>query len=841
MPDSLPSSCVDADTASAYAEHRLSDEERLTIDAHIDGCSSCRELISMVAKLGWSQTATGQGQVRGVGEVLPRGTRVGPFEIDKPLDAGGMGLVYAAHDARLQRRVALKCVREQRGSSDQLLEEAKMMAQLSHPNVVPVFDVIEAHGQIFIAMELVVGSSVRQWLAAKPRTWKQVVDVFIAAGAGLAAAHAARIVHGDVKPANILFGDDGRVRVTDFGLARFGSAVTPDAPGPQGTPAYMSPEQRAGKACDVRGDQYSFCASLQEALREANAPRALRRILARGLSVDPADRFPSMSALLIPLKATRSSRWLLIGIAAAVTLASAALAYDTGGRRVETTMCSAAAPKLTNPWNPESRALVRRSFQSTKLVYVPQTLERIEANLDAWTGSFEAARKNACESGWFDDATPLENFSAQLGCLQDRAREVRAVVSQFRDADATVVLNAIAATEQLTPVSACAAAAPAQGVTPDSPEILALRDELARAHVLVDSGKFREALPLSTKLAQDAEALKDPGMLAAALVSLGINQARVADYEKANATLMRGLRLAETAQDDRTRAQAWVSLVQIEYWRGRYEQAVFLESPALGAAERAGDIWIKTEILLMLGGSLSQLGRAEKAQPMFEEAVALRRKLYGEKDRRLAFALSSLGNAYSMSGDLARGTVAHRQAMEAGEAALGASHPNVGILHNNLGDDYLYGLEPALAIAELEKGVAIIEAVNGPAHRDVAVGLTSLGFAQRDAGEKEKAAKTFERAEEIWRTQYPQHPVRAQALLGKYLTSASPSIADLETALPLSQRLPPFEKARIQLALGMATPGAKGAALVKSAIEGLSTSTLPLIQRELAVAKAWQR
>ncbi|MEO7733903.1 MAG: protein kinase, partial [Kofleriaceae bacterium] len=275
---SATSACVDPDVAASYAAHQLLPDERRDVELHIDTCTSCRELISTVARLAWTEVpelaatlpATGPATdgdtapMAGLGSVLPRGSRVGPFLIDQPLDAGGMGLVYTAHDARLERRVALKGVRELRGHSDQLLREARMMAQLSHPNVVPVYDVIEAHDQIFLAMELVVGKSVRQWLDAAAHRWQAIVDVFLAAGAGLAAAHAAGIVHGDVKPANLLLGDDGRARITDFGLA----SHTADEvlPGVRGTPAYMAPEQRAGVPCDVLGDQYAFCASLREAL-----------------------------------------------------------------------------------------------------------------------------------------------------------------------------------------------------------------------------------------------------------------------------------------------------------------------------------------------------------------------------------------------------------------------------------------------------------------------------------------------------------------------------------------------------------------------------------------------
>ncbi len=215
------------------------------------------------------------------------------------LGAGAMGVVYAAYDRDLDRRVALKLVRDQRSkaASRRLLREAQALGQLSHPNVVAVYDVGTYSEQVFLAMELVAGRTLRTWLAEAPRSRRDVMDVFLRAGEGLAAAHAAGIVHRDFKPDNVLIDDTGRVRVADFGLATIDldgaeqaeadgerDAPTPAEPEPPrrdsrqpgaltatgaavGTPAYMAPEQRQGLApVDGRADQFSFCVSLYEAL-----------------------------------------------------------------------------------------------------------------------------------------------------------------------------------------------------------------------------------------------------------------------------------------------------------------------------------------------------------------------------------------------------------------------------------------------------------------------------------------------------------------------------------------------------------------------------------------------
>ncbi|WP_304504068.1 tetratricopeptide repeat protein [Corallococcus sp. EGB] len=248
-----------------------------------------------------SAPATGRGGAeasapsRGAGGEPQRlsSRQVGRFVPLKVLGQGGMGVVYAAYDPDLDRKVALKLLRVKGGHEDleqgraRLLREAQAMARISHPNVIPVFEVGQWDSQIYVAMALVDGGTLRDWTKAKPRTWQELLDKYLAAGRGLEAAHAAGLVHRDFKPANVLVGKDGRVYVTDFGLARPMGEVEDDEDGERtrpvgedsplnsqltqaglvmGTPAYMSPEQFRGELLDSRSDQFSFCAALYRAL-----------------------------------------------------------------------------------------------------------------------------------------------------------------------------------------------------------------------------------------------------------------------------------------------------------------------------------------------------------------------------------------------------------------------------------------------------------------------------------------------------------------------------------------------------------------------------------------------
>ncbi|HEY5934053.1 MAG TPA: serine/threonine-protein kinase, partial [Kofleriaceae bacterium] len=281
--------------------------------------------------------------------MVGRGTLVDRYLVIEKLGAGGMGIVYAAYDPQLDRRVAIKLVRDGHdpGASarrDRLLLEARAMAKLDHHNVIRVFDAgtttVAGAEQIFVAMELVEGEPLGVW--TKARGWREILRALIDAGRGLAAAHAAGVIHRDFKPDNVLVDRDGRTRVGDFGLAS--TETERDASGAiMGTPAFMAPEQHRGDPIDARADQFAYCVTAWLSLHRTHpfsrddhkaavlagklqapprgtVPGWIEPLLRRGLAVDPAARHPSMTALLDALDArSRPRRWPLA--AAAVVLA----------------------------------------------------------------------------------------------------------------------------------------------------------------------------------------------------------------------------------------------------------------------------------------------------------------------------------------------------------------------------------------------------------------------------------------------------------------------------------------------------------------------------------------
>ncbi|RMG97129.1 MAG: serine/threonine protein kinase [Deltaproteobacteria bacterium] len=307
--------------------------------------------------------------------------RLGRYEIRGRLGAGAMGVVYRAYDPDLDREVALKLLLGERRRDGEaaaeararLLREARAMARLSHPNVIAVYDVGVEDGDVFVAMELVEGEDLRTHLAHRDLPWDRIVDLFVQAADGLSAAHGAGVVHRDFKPENVLVGRDGRVRVSDFGLAggRLSNdaepAAAPDADDDDltltrvgsvlGTPKYMAPEQfRDATAATFASDQFSFCVALFEALfgrppfdgetlmayREAaergaiarvddrHVPDAVVKVLRRGLDPAPDRRYPSMEALARALRGTtrlsRMRRRIAIRAGASLAVAAGAVA-----------------------------------------------------------------------------------------------------------------------------------------------------------------------------------------------------------------------------------------------------------------------------------------------------------------------------------------------------------------------------------------------------------------------------------------------------------------------------------------------------------------------------------
>lgn len=438
------------------------------------------------------------------------GECVGRFRLMERLGAGAMGEVYSAYDEQLDRKVAVKLVkpgvRSRADISERLLREAKTLARLSHPNVVQVYEAGTFRERVYVAMEFVRGVTLDTWRKenADKASWKDVLALFIAAGEGLIAAHRAGLVHRDFKPANVLVGADGRVRVLDFGLAR--TETTPDdTPSPDalpldeehgllatltqtgsilGTPAYMSPEQWQAKKVDARSDQFSFCVALYEALygkrpfqpqtnlqlakltadeayepppKNTPVPKRFWPILERGLAADPDKRHPDMHELLAALSwdPDKQRRSALMAVGALVVLVASIAITSLLSARREANPCRMAGQTVEGAWNGEVRDKIARAFETTKLPYAKTTWERLSSQLDAYTVALRDERVAACEATHVRKEQSAEVLNLRTICLDRRQRHLGALLGAFTQADAQLVEHAAEATAALPRVDGC--------------------------------------------------------------------------------------------------------------------------------------------------------------------------------------------------------------------------------------------------------------------------------------------------------------------------------------------------------------------------------------------------
>ncbi|WP_257454400.1 protein kinase domain-containing protein [Archangium lipolyticum] len=452
------------------------------------------------------------------GPELRRGERVDRYVILKAVGEGGMGVVYAAYDPELDRKVALKLLRLEMNDAEQgrarLLREAQAMARVSHPNVCSVYDVGTFGEQVFIAMEFISGSTLHQWLKQE-RSWRDVLRVFLQAGQGLEAAHAAGLVHRDFKPANVLIGKDDRAFVTDFGLARLVSSNEEEEEDPSaslalppgrmgesspgvsssvtqvgvvvGTPNYMPPEQYLGNTPDARSDQFSFCAALFKALyrtrpfepkqmaaaaaelgerstaslaiqappSSSKVPAWVRRAVLKGLSLRPEERFASMRALLDALSQEPRRAAKRQGLMVAAGLSVALIAAVGVQTHRQSQICAGSDQLMARSWNPEMRQKLEAAFSATGRAFAPEVARSVGQVLDTYAGEWVRQHTEACEATRVRGVQTEELLSLRVVCLERHRQDFQALAHLLTEADRKLVDRAVDAVNGLPSPREC--------------------------------------------------------------------------------------------------------------------------------------------------------------------------------------------------------------------------------------------------------------------------------------------------------------------------------------------------------------------------------------------------
>jgi tetratricopeptide (TPR) repeat protein len=742
------------------------------------------------------------------------GDMLGRYVILEALGRGGMGIVYAAYDPQLERRVALKVIRpdsaDRMGGRARLVREARALAQLAHPNVVAIYDVDTVAGQVVLAMELVEGLTLSEWLEGK-RTWREILDVFVLAGRGLAAAHAADIVHRDFKPANVLVAllEPPIVRVLDFGLAQPAPTLpsdpdaTPEPVAPLdalawsggssermtavgcavGTPRYMSPEQRMGLRVDARSDQFSFCVALWEALYGASpgpvadderasesrsrpklAPRVpafVRVVLRRGLAPDPARRFDTMHALLEALDRDRSrrGRWWMAS-AAALAIGGAAIG-SWSWHAAQAAACSSGASHWEGVWSPARRDAAAQAFAGA------HAWEHVERTLDDYGEAWIDRHREACEDVRRDgDEARLDR---RMSCLQRALGAADALVELLETADAPVVRNAVLAVDGLPAPDACGEPAGPQLLASSDPAARELVAELAHVEALLAAGRYADALPRANALEAGARGLDDGPLLAEVLLASGRAAFYAERHEHALARLQEAAFVAGAHGHDRVVPVAINEIVYLlGYKLGRHDEALAWGKHGLAAAERLADpAGPRGRLLVSIGNALEGKAQYEAARDHYTEALELLRASYGPESPYVARALNSLGNAQYLLADVDAAGETYARSHAIWSAALGEDHPDAVIPLTNWGRIHMRNGRLEQGKQMTERVLDVWSRVHGPEHSLLTIPLSSLAEVDRDLGLWDEALGYDERALAIYdKTLGPGHPNSAYPLYG---------------------------------------------------------------------------
>lgn len=749
--------------------------------------------------------------------------RVGRFELRERIGGGAMGIVYRAHDPELEREVALKLLHHDdarpgtTGHAD-TLREARAAARVVHPNVVTVHEVGLAGAEAYVAMELVRGTTLRRWLEGGRRSGPEILDVFAAAGRGLAAAHAAGIVHRDFKPDNVLIGDDGHVKVVDFGLARVHSEASdslelesgPDKPSGEsvthrgaGTPAYMAPEQHQGRAASPRTDQFAFCVSLHEALfghrpsvdptTERDAPsraeagaagraRVSRRVLAvieRGLQPEPAARWASMDALLEQLAmATRKPKLVVPVVAAGLMAASVAIATWP------TTPSPAASPPCDGPdrlegiWDDERRAVLDEVLAAPDRD--PTLTDDVAEQLDDYARRWGEVDARHCEAMRSPVAQPALAIQTEQ-CIDQRRIALEALVEVLAERDKLSPDQVRQAVAALPRVEDCTdevhlRAMPAPPLDPElARRVREQRRIVQRAHALNLSGQREQALLVATEAIAAAREIGYPPLLVEALIELGQAQGAL-QHPEAAATLEEAVLLAEEAGDDLHKTDISIYLAAYTAYYARDVEAARSHARRASAslarigtppdvemrllAARAGIEWVAADYDAALELATQSIERGEASE--------------GGAAQQLISPLTMAANIHTMRGQWQQAEQLHRRALSISAAAHG---PNNGValsIRNNLALNYEAAGDLDAAIAELEALLELHHARGTDGRIDIARVMRLLCGLHLDKGELDRAA----------------------ACIGPALAAAT------AVDLPVERRLTHIQAAEIHLARG---------------------------------------
>ncbi|MBK7078008.1 MAG: serine/threonine protein kinase [Myxococcales bacterium] len=601
------------------------------------------------------------------------GTRVGRFVVLEELGGGGMGLVLAAYDRLLDRRVAIKVLQPAISAGDsavdarqRLVNEAQLVAKLNHPNIITVYEAGVSGDEVYLAMEFVEGPTLGEWLKT-PRRTAEILGVFAAAGRALHAAHVAGIVHRDFKPENVIVATDTRgVRVIDFGIAAACQPVVTNMPAPRspssddaaasdagglvgaGTPAYMAPEQHTDAQVDATADQFAYGVALYEALhglrpfrrteRRAitaaldrglpTGDRALsrpqRQAVARMIALEPADRFPTMALAVRALeRGRRGWRWpvaLAAGLAAGV-LGGQALARS---RHAGPPDCArVATDRATLAWSPAHAAQVATQFAATRRPQAAGAAHVASAGLDDYHRRWVNLATDACTANRAPTPPPADLTLRRAACLDGRLDALRTLGALLAGAPRGELVDNVEAMLDGLPTLADCSDAASLSSSPIPPAatrvaIAALAQRVDAARNLVEAGLYDEADAALTALGPEVDAAAWSPLRIEQLIARGTLAKR--RMEPDGGLLVEAAEAATALNLQRTAARAWN--LALEHAGETLAPTDLLAAIARATAAATSDPVAQAAVEVAQGRAANALARAGAAPPLCRAALA---------------------------------------------------------------------------------------------------------------------------------------------------------------------------------------------------------------------------
>ncbi len=737
-------------------------------------------------------------------DLPPQAPTLGRFAVLGVLGRGAQGTVLSAFDPLLDRKVAIKVLHAaDLDTRARALREARALARVTHPNVVAVHEAAEADGDVFLVMQLVDGVALHRWLRAERRAVDTVLDALSAVAEGLAAAHAAGVIHGDVKPDNVLVGEGGHAWLADLGTAR----ILGEGDGRAGgTPEYFAPERRAGAPPSASADQYALAVTLHEAItgarpeidrdgRERRAvPRRLRPVLRRALASDPTERFSDVQALAAAIKRARARTRLRLVFGAAAIVA---IGLTTRAIAPSPSLCHRAADGIATVWNDDRRAAVLSAAAEVNPTPHFAALASLTAAIDRRADDHAALAREVCEATRVRAEQSDTRYDARMGCLQRRQEELAAFTDTLtRSRSPSAFVAARDGIDALPSLERCSRAdidEAALGPGELTSTISDARRELDRGWAAFHLAQYREARAIATQVEAIAAATQHSPLVLETLLFVGATEGRDGDAARSERALAQAIMLASELHRDVDVAEAAMALLRARMFAGRLEavesaadfaraalvrvdRAVAEVDGVVGEARlHAGDAAgalapigaalaverdpARSALLhTLLGSAELQLGHSDRALAYYEKALATAVAHYGDDHPSVAFFLQRLGRGQTASGSIDAALTTLGQALALREASLG---PNDRAVASALVD--LAAAEAAVARLQtardhLDRALAIRKNAYGPEHPQLSEPHQRLAEVLRRLGQTAEAREHFEAALAIRSRHTPEHP-----------------------------------------------------------------------------------